>query len=201
MASTQTKVQNRIVVGVDLADSVNDALGEAMRLTKQLPDSELHITYVIRAERGMHDAERLASMAEELRTKRDALRALVTKVCAPLGGGAPFSVESVLHVRLGDPAKALHQVAVDVDADLIVVGTHGRKGVERLMLGSVAEQLVRDARVPVLIAHPKDFTGLAFSDHLRMDPARPGEDLHATGLSDRTRLEFLPRNSHISGLL
>jgi len=41
--------------------------------------------------------------------------------------------------------------AADWDADLIISGTHGRKGVDRLLLGSVAENIVRNANVPVLL--------------------------------------------------
>jgi nucleotide-binding universal stress UspA family protein len=43
--------------------------------------------------------------------------------------------------------------ASDLKADLIVMGTHGRKGIERALLGSVAEKVVRMARVPVLTVH------------------------------------------------
>jgi hypothetical protein len=113
--------------------------------------------------------------------------------------GDGYSQQIVFHVRLGDPAEALHQVAVDVDADLIGVGTHARAGVERLLLGSVAEALIRRAHVPVLVAQPKDFSDLPRSE--RPDPARPGDDLTCHGLSARLHLEFLPRTTHIPGLL
>jgi hypothetical protein len=82
---------------------------------------------------------------------------------------------------------------------MIVVGTHARRGVEKLILGSVAEQLVRDAHVPVVVAHPKDFEGILRS--ARPDAPRPGQELHPAGVSVRSRIEFRPRNSHISGLV
>jgi hypothetical protein len=44
---------------------------------------------------------------------------------------------------------------MDVEADLVVVGTHGRRGLTRLMLGSVAEGTVRLAPCPVLVVRPK----------------------------------------------
>jgi hypothetical protein len=67
----------------------------------------------------------------------------------------------------------LLQMAVDYDADLMVVGTHGRRGVERMMLGSVAEELVRKARCPVLVARPKDYTGLERTPRPDAPPAQP----------------------------
>jgi nucleotide-binding universal stress UspA family protein len=50
----------------------------------------------------------------------------------------------------GDAATEILRVAEDVGCDLIVMGTHGRTGLGRLVMGSVAEQVVRKARCPVL---------------------------------------------------
>jgi len=50
----------------------------------------------------------------------------------------------------GDPATAILQVAQERRCDLIVLGTHGRRGLGRMLLGSVAEQVVRKAPCPVL---------------------------------------------------
>lgn len=50
----------------------------------------------------------------------------------------------------GDPAAEIHRVAQEIDASLIVLGTHGRTGLGRLLMGSVAEQVVRNAACPVL---------------------------------------------------
>jgi nucleotide-binding universal stress UspA family protein len=189
----------RIVVGVDLSDTGDHALREAMKLCKWQPGCELHVANVIPVERSLHDADQIERLASVLHERMAVLRERVTRVCAPLQGETPFSQETVFHVRLGDPTAALHQVAVDCDADLIVVGTHARRGIGKLLLGSVAEALVRTAHVPVLIARPKDFSEQTPSE--RPDPMRPGEDLRSTGLSDRLHLEFVPRNTHISGLV
>jgi nucleotide-binding universal stress UspA family protein len=197
-AQTQT-VQNRIVVGLDFSGASNRALHEAMRLVRQIPGSELHVIHVLRTSKQLHDANKIDELEAELRNKVDEMREHVINVCAPDSHGQPFDQELTVHVRLGEPAAAIHQTAVDVDADLIVVGTHGRQGLEKLILGSVAEALIRIAHVPVLVAQPKDFSGLSKSD--RPEPARPGEDLHAKGVSHRLHLSFAPRSSHISGLL
>lgn len=184
----------RIVVGVDLSPAGDHAVRHAVQLAKQLPAGELHVAHVI-----LPAAKDIGQISNELRSKIDEVHEHVTAVCSPVATAGKFRVETVFHVRIGEPAAAIHQVAVDVDAHLIVVGTHGRTGMEKLLLGSVAEDLVRNALVPVLVARPNNLAQLAKSD--RLEPARPG--VHAThmGAEYRIHLEFVPRTPHISGLL
>jgi nucleotide-binding universal stress UspA family protein len=52
----------------------------------------------------------------------------------------------------GDPGEAIVEAAVAESVDLIVVGTHGRRGMDRLVMGSVSERVVRSAPVPVVVA-------------------------------------------------
>lgn len=52
--------------------------------------------------------------------------------------------------RRGDPALGIVTVADELSVDLIVMPTHGEKGIERMILGSVAERVVREAKRPVL---------------------------------------------------
>lgn len=59
-------------------------------------------------------------------------------------------VDVVREIRWGDPSAAILAYAVENDVDLIVMGTHGRTGYERYLLGSVAEKVVRIAPIPVL---------------------------------------------------
>jgi universal stress protein A len=60
-----------------------------------------------------------------------------------------------LHVVTGDPAVEVLQLAARLSIDLIVMATHGRKGLRRLVLGSVAERVVREAPCPVLTVKRK----------------------------------------------
>src|SRR5450756_361275 len=55
----------------------------------------------------------------------------------------------------GHPAEELDIYADSQDIDLIVIGTHGRKGLNRLLIGSVADKVVRGAKVPVLIVRSR----------------------------------------------
>ncbi|MBS1263642.1 MAG: Universal stress protein [Methanonatronarchaeales archaeon] len=60
----------------------------------------------------------------------------------------PFSEEE----RMGEPAEEIVKAADDLDADLVVVGLTGKKGISRLMMGSVAEKVVKESPVPVTVA-------------------------------------------------
>jgi len=62
-----------------------------------------------------------------------------------------------LHIAFGEPCCEILAVARKVDADLIVMTTHQRTGVSRLLNGSIAERLVRSSHIPVLISplHPQ----------------------------------------------
>ena len=57
-------------------------------------------------------------------------------------------------LKTGDARDAINQAATELDCDLIVMGTHGRRGVTRVLLGSVAETVVRTAPCPVLTIRP-----------------------------------------------
>ncbi len=62
-------------------------------------------------------------------------------------------------VRGGIPETVIMEVAAELDPDLIVMTTHGRTGLSHLILGSVAETVVREAACPVLTVKPKAITG------------------------------------------
>lgn len=59
-------------------------------------------------------------------------------------------------VEVGSPARTILRIASEWGADIIVVGTHGRKGVSHLLMGSVAEHIVRHSNVPVLVIPAKN---------------------------------------------
>jgi nucleotide-binding universal stress UspA family protein len=58
----------------------------------------------------------------------------------------------------GDPAQGILTVADEENADLIVMATHGRSGLSEFTQGSVAREVVRDGRKPVLLVRPKEGT-------------------------------------------
>ncbi|MEO6029919.1 MAG: universal stress protein [Candidatus Binatia bacterium] len=82
-------------------------------------------------------------------TERERLRAHVTAVLEPEGEPPPFELDLVMD----SPGLRIIQLAAERRVDLIVMGTHGRTGFKHLVLGSVAERVVRLAPCPVLTLH------------------------------------------------
>lgn len=77
--------------------------------------------------------------------ERKALREKFEQLNVP---GAGLNVERKFEE--GDPATAILQVAAESKADMIIMGTHGRTGLRRLLMGSVAEKVLRKASCPVV---------------------------------------------------
>jgi nucleotide-binding universal stress UspA family protein len=77
-------------------------------------------------------------------------QAAADRAAAMLLERASFVVETI--VRQGDPRREIVEAAKDWDAELIVVGSHGRTGLQRLILGSVAEYVVRHAPCSVEVS-------------------------------------------------
>jgi nucleotide-binding universal stress UspA family protein len=70
-------------------------------------------------------------------------------------GSVPYTIKVVAHEAYGDAADVIVEMAGDLLASAVVVGTHGRKGLQRMVMGSVAESVVRNAGCPVLVARPQ----------------------------------------------
>lgn len=166
---------NRIaVVGVDLGCTGDDALMEGLQLLAAGALSKLHLLYVVDpkallepAYDGFENEERALESAPK-RAERHAL-----SLCRVHG----IDVDPrrfVGHARIGEPAATLMQMCVDYDADLLIVGTHGRTGLDRVLDGSVAEAVARRARCPVIVARRKDYTGMT-KTVLPDLPYAPGE--------------------------
>lgn len=84
---------------------------------------------------------------------REALAAL-ERVSAPYWGSEVLGRR--IAIMSGDPARTILQSADELAVDLVVVGSHGRRGIKRLLAGSVAESVMREARCPVLVARNED---------------------------------------------
>jgi nucleotide-binding universal stress UspA family protein len=172
----QTQQSRRIVVGVDFDVCGDDAIIEAVKLVLSGAATELHAVHVLDPSDVVDHPAVPALVTEEhvLEQAPAVLRARVEEIARSAGVSLPWSALFV-HARIGKAVAALNQVAVDYDADLIIVGSHRRRGLDRLLLGSVAQALVREATCPVLVARPKDHSAWARSE--RPEPAyAPGEE-------------------------
>jgi len=142
-----------VVVGVDFTETSLNALRTAENLARAAPNAELHVVHAFPFPTSPRDPQSLFSPSEstfggtlaKLREELDGLVASATHGIGRVTG----------HLRIGSPAAAIIEVASDVSADLVVVGTDQRTGVSRLMFGSVVEKVARTAPCPVLIVRPK----------------------------------------------
>ena len=142
-----------VVVGIDYSGTGERALSEAVQMAAERSDSELHIVHVAAGYGPMlrldlPDDVRTVSLEEA----ESYLAAYAAKHCTELD---PSLVKT--HVQVGTASDELVAKGKELEADLMVVGTHGRTGVRRLLLGSVAEAVVRGAGCPVLVVRPKDY--------------------------------------------
>lgn len=141
-----------LVVGMDFSDCGERAFRLALRLAHRHHGAvAIHIAHVV-SDKEMTLGNKVEKQADAMGHAPREIWDRVVKVLES-EGIALDAVPIWQHVRLGDPVEVITQVAADYDADLVVVGSHGRTGVKRLVMGSVAATLVRDGRFPVLVAH------------------------------------------------
>ncbi|MGH9889254.1 MAG: universal stress protein [bacterium] len=145
---------HNILVPIDLDDSAAQVLDYAIALAAKL-DAKLHVLHAVPwpllgAELPIAVTD--TAMDEIMKRKQKAFDELLAAhpPKQPLGSAA---------VKTGDARTAILAAANELRVDLIVMGTHGRRGVSRLVLGSVAESVARTAPSPVLLVR----SGLAIA--------------------------------------
>ena len=150
-----------IVVGVDFSESGDVALEQAFQIADDRYPADVHAVNVVPSfmPSATPDGQAVvgAGFAQAIGDANTRLRNYVEeKLILHQDKGtrrAPSRV--VTHVRTESAAREVAQLAADLEADLVVVGTSNRKGISRLLLGSTAEATVRLAPCPVLVARPK----------------------------------------------
>ena len=140
----------RIVFAVDLSP-VSLQLVPMVRDLAQQNKSEVYVLFVARA---FEHYAGLGIPSPAVRTLEEDLikygREKLIDFVAENSEGQDWKMEVVS----GYPGEKIIEFAVSVDADLIVMGTHGRKGLEKIVFGSVAEHVVRRSPIPVLTVNP-----------------------------------------------
>jgi universal stress protein A len=68
----------------------------------------------------------------------------------------PPKVNRTVIIEVGEPGERIINAETTVDADLVVIATHGRRGLKHLVLGSIAERIVRESAVPALTVRPRN---------------------------------------------
>lgn len=124
-----------VVVATDGSAFANRAVPYAYGICSKTPDAEVHLIHVIDTDDHVDQT-----------TLRAHLQLLVPTDASAL---------SFIHILVGDkPADELASVAARLGADIICIASHGRSGLARALVGSVADQLLRQTRLPVMVLRP-----------------------------------------------
>lgn len=161
-----TRPIRRVLVPIDFSEYTPSALTYARELAA-VYEARVDLLHVITeiALPGVYGLEQV-SVAEP--GVQDRVREAMTELMAKNPGAeVPFEV----HVLVGYPAHDIAEFATEYGIDLIVIATHGRTGLKRLFMGSVAENIVRHACCPVFTM--KSFGKSLLSDQAEM--AQPAE--------------------------
>ena len=151
---------HRIVVPVDFHRHTDTVADYARRLATRLGAGVVFVHVVQSLARSLAATDLSAAVygdmfpaafleidADLLKLARERMQALVEHSRTDLADCAGEVLE-------GDPADRIVAFAAEHQADLIVMGTHGARGIEKILLGSVAERVLKRAACPVLIVNP-----------------------------------------------
>ncbi len=146
----------KILVPVDGSDTSEAGLKTAMGMARD-SGGMLFILHVIDEHVLLQTADYMGGSyyEETIDSLKEAGRRVLAKACAKVEkAGVPYKAISVETVEGGVASLILAQ-ARKSKADVIVMGTHGRRGLSRMVMGSDAEGVVREANVPVLLVRGK----------------------------------------------
>jgi len=141
----------KIVVAVDGSPASGKGLREAIRLAKAAR-AKLFIVHVVDEFQAFSAMDGMVALPDTLLPALRAGGKRILDRATAQAAKSGVAAQGVLREVVGGPAAdPIVREARKLGADLIVLGTHGRRGVRRLVLGSDAEQVVRSASVPVLL--------------------------------------------------
>jgi nucleotide-binding universal stress UspA family protein len=158
---------SQVVVGYDFSHSGRAALYRSLALAARAPFHVLHFACILDPHAGIAAIPTKRVDADYAQRVHDELKALIEHELR--AHGTIGRVHFYIHARIGKPAKEILGVAHDVGADLIIVGSNSLRGFERLVLGSVAEVVVRDARCTVEVARPKEYEYVPLLDVVEVE--------------------------------
>lgn len=136
----------RILVGTDGSDCSARAASHAVYLAAAL-GARLYVLYSVNAERAFHAGIHFGEAIKELERAGEEATAAV-KVMADAAG-----VECEEIRTTGKPHRSIIRISDEVDADLVVVGSTGMTSLERTLIGSESERVMRHSKRPVLLVH------------------------------------------------
>ncbi len=140
------KKQN-VVVPVDFSDSTDRAIETALDLVDS--SSQVSLIHVLFALDSISPGTLLGNVSDE--SRREHVQQKFDELKARHSAADMNTV-----VRIGNPGLEISDFASDIGADLIVIPSHGYHGMKRLILGSVAERVIRHADCDVLVLRRND---------------------------------------------
>lgn len=140
-----------IVCATDFSETADAAEARAIELARSLGADVVLVHVAVEAPLYGEGPFTMHDVTAVFETQRRwAEKTLAEHVAA----AAEHGVAARAIVKVGVPVDEIRKIAADEHADMIVIGTHGRSGLGRLLLGSVAERVVRMAPCPVLTVGP-----------------------------------------------
>ncbi|MFB6122935.1 MAG: universal stress protein [Haloferacaceae archaeon] len=136
---------DNVLVPTDGSECANAAVDHALTLAERF-DATLHALYVVDVRATHHSAPELGM--EQIRESLEAQGEEATEYVA--SRARERGVNTVEAVEEGTPEDVIEEYVDTHDVDVVVMGTHGRTGLDRFLLGSVTERIVRTSDVPVL---------------------------------------------------
>ena len=150
---SETSSRRVILAAIDYSKSGARALDRAIELAGQM-SAVLHVVNVPGGD-GPYWIDVPDPKMVTLDEAAEHLRSHVEARTDALGTQHRALERPLTHVRTGSTAEAVARLAADIEADIVVVGTHGRRGLRHFVIGSVAEAVVRLAPCEVLVVRRK----------------------------------------------
>jgi nucleotide-binding universal stress UspA family protein len=144
---------DNILVPTDGSKTAENAVDQAIDVAAKY-GATVHALYVIDVDAtsyslGTEQVDRLRQGKLDEMTEVKEAAEEATGYVAQVAADHDVPVEE--HVRAGEPARAIRKFVEENDIDLVVMGSHGRSGLKRVVLGSVTEKVLRRTRLPVLV--------------------------------------------------
>jgi nucleotide-binding universal stress UspA family protein len=181
-----------IVVAYDFTEQADLALAEALVLADLQPHAVLHVIGVLDKKQGLEHFGVKGDI--NLDSVEKLQHSMKDRVVSEIERIEPEDFFFFVHARIGHAANEIIGLADEVEAQLVVIGTHGRRGLTRMMVGSVAEQVMRAAHCPVLVMRPTTYDP---ADRPTIEPEPPSpegaEEPHAVEL-DPIRFSYTRRH-------
>ena len=174
---TKARHPVQVIIAYDFSPSAEQALGRAVDLVARETQHVLHIAAIL----DPHDRVTIAGQQEHATYETaDKIQKMITERTAAAFAGRPTAadVQFFVHARIGKASTEILALASEIGADLIFIGSHGKTGIERVLLGSVSERVVREAKCPVMVARPKTYATVELMkvapyDHVRTPHREP----------------------------